>query len=91
TGDEPFVLKIKSPYLLLVSKDSGDNAFGKADIYVDGEFAFTADPHVNGWNHCNAQVVYRGKENTEHTVEIRRHADAKDKKFIILGFGYQGE
>ncbi len=91
TGDEPFVLKIKSPYLLLVSKDSGDNAFGKADIYVDGEFAFTADPHVNGWNHCNAQVVYRGKENTEHTVEIRRHADAKDKKFTILGFGYQGE
>lgn len=91
SGEEPFVLTIKSPYLLMVSKDSGDNAFGKADVYVDGEFAFTADPHINGWDHCNAQIVYRGKENVEHTVEIRRNKDSGNKRFTILGFAFQGE
>lgn len=91
SGDKPFVIKIKSPYLLLVSKDSGNNDFGKADIYVDGEFAFTADPHVNGWDHCNAQIVYRGRENVEHTVEIRRNPETPDKQFTILGFGYMAQ
>lgn len=91
SGEEPFVLKIKSPYLLMVSKDSGDNAFGKADVYVDGEFVFTADPHGNGWDHCNAQIVYRGKENVEHTVEIRRNSETPDTQFTILGFGYMSE
>ncbi|MBQ9768184.1 MAG: SGNH/GDSL hydrolase family protein [Lachnospiraceae bacterium] len=90
SGDEPFVIKVKSPYLLMVSKDSGNNDFGKADVYVDGEFVFTADPHVNGWDHCNAQIVYRGKENVEHTVEIRRSPETPNKQFTILGFGYQG-
>ena len=91
SGDAPFVLKIKSPYLLMVSKDSGSNDYGKADIYVDGTFAFTADPHVNGWDHCNAQIVYRGKENVEHTVEVRRNPDSAGKQFTILGFGYKAE
>ena len=90
SGDEPFVIKVKSPYLLMISKDSGNNDFGKADVYVDGEFAFTADPHVNGWDHCNAQIVYRGKENVEHTVEIRRNPETPNKQFTILGFGYKG-
>ncbi len=90
-ADEPFVLKIKSPYLLVITKDTGSMEFGKADIYVDGEFVFTADPHIVGWTHSTAQIAYRGKENTVHTVEIRRNPETKDKKFTILGFGYQGE
>lgn len=91
SGDAPFVLKIKSPYLLLVSKDSGNTAFGKADVYVDGEYVLTANPLANGWDHCNAQIVYRGKENVEHTVEIYRNPESEGKKFTILGFGYQAE
>jgi len=88
TGDEPFVIKIKSPYLLVITKDTGSQEFGKADIYVDGEYVLTADPHAVGWTHSTAQIVYRGKENTVHTVEIRKNPETKDKKFTILGFGY---
>ncbi len=88
TGDEPFVIKIKSPYLLVITKDTGSMDFGKADIYVDGEFALTADPHAVGWTHSTAQIAYRGKENVVHTVEIRKNPETKDKKFTILGFGY---
>lgn len=91
TGDEPFVIKIKSPYLLVITKDTGSMEFGKADIYVDGEYVLTADPHAVGWTHSTAQIAYRGKENVVHTVEIRKNPETLDKKFTILGFGYQGE
>ncbi|MDD5900164.1 MAG: SGNH/GDSL hydrolase family protein [Lachnospiraceae bacterium] len=91
TGDEPFVIKIKSPYLLVITKDTGSMEFGKADIYVDGEYVLTADPHAVGWTHSTAQIAYRGRENTVHTVEIRKNPETKDKKFTILGFGYQAE
>lgn len=87
-GDESFVIKIKSPYLLVITKDTGSIDFGKADIYVDGEYVLTADPHAIGWTHSTAQIVYRGKENTVHTVEIRKNPETKDKRFTILGFGY---
>lgn len=91
TGDEPFVIKIKSPYLLVITKDTGSMDFGKADIYVDGEYVLTADPHAVGWTHSTAQIAYRGKENVVHTVEIRKNPETLDKKFTILGFGYQAE
>lgn len=91
TGDEPFVIKIKSPYLLVITKDTGSMDFGKADIYVDGEYVLTADPHAVGWTHSTAQIAYRGKENVVHTVEIRKNPETLDKKFTILGFGYQEE
>lgn len=89
SGDEPFVIKLKSPYLFVITKDTGSQEFGKADIYVDGEYVLTADPHAVGWTHSTAQIVYRGKENTVHTVEIRKDPETKEKKFTILGFGYQ--
>ena len=90
TGDRPFVIKIKSPYLLVISKDSGDARFGEAEITVDGEPALTANPRLTGWNHSNAQIVYRGKENTVHTVEIRC-PKTEGKRFTIQGFGYLPE
>lgn len=88
SGEESFRLKMKSSSLLLVFKDSGDNAVGKADVFVDGSFVLTADPHKNGWTHCNAIILYRELPDTEHEVEIRMADDCKDKKFTILGFGY---
>lgn len=89
TGDKPFVIKIKSPYLLVISKDSGDPKFGAAEIYVDGKLALTADPRVTGWNHSNAQIAYRGLEDTWHTVEIHP-PKGECKRFTIQGFGYKG-
>ena len=37
---------------------------GYLDVLVDGEFRFTADPHVNNWLHCNAVLVFQEKEKT---------------------------
>ena len=56
--------------LLLVFKDSGEVNVGKAKVYVDGEYHFTADPHINNWQHCNAAIIFNNKTSENHVVRI---------------------
>lgn len=87
TKDAVFTMKLTCRNLVLVSKDSGDPHFGKADVYVDDTLALTAEPLVNGWNHCNPQIILNEKESGEHTVKIVMHPGDEEKRFTILGFG----
>ena len=87
TKDAEFVLEIKARNIVLVSKDSGTPRFGKADIYVDDKLVLTADPLVNGWNHCNPQIILNEKETANHVVKIVMHPGEEEKAFTILGFG----
>lgn len=83
----PFVMEITCESLLLVSKDSASNQTGCAEVWVDGEKALYADPHVNGWTHCNAQICFKGRERKNYHVEVRMAPGMEDKDFTILGFG----
>ena len=87
TKDAEFVMEITARNIVLVSKDSGTPKFGKADIYVDDKLAFTADPLVNGWNHCNPQIILNETESAKHVVKIVMHPGDEEKAFTILGFG----
>ena len=84
----PFVMDITCTSLLLVFKDSGSIDAGCAEVWVDDEKAFVADPHINGWIHCNAVICFCNKKSGEHHVEIRMAEGDEDKEFTILGFGY---
>lgn len=84
----PFVMDIVCKSLLLVFKDSADIGVGCAEVWADGEKVLFADPHINGWTHCNAAICFRDKELTSHHVEVRMAEGQADKKFTILGFGY---
>lgn len=86
--DDYFELKINCKALLLIYKDSGDMAVGKADVIVDGKKILTADPHINGWTHCNPVILFNEKSAEEHIVRIRMAERDEDKSFTILGFGY---
>ncbi|MDH6370237.1 hypothetical protein M2444_002017 [Paenibacillus sp. PastF-3] len=88
SGEESFKLTITSKNLILVYKDSGSSEFGKADIFVDGSLAVTADPHVNNWTHCNPVILYQNEASSEHQIEIKMVPEDQDKCFTILGFGY---
>ncbi|MDE6607340.1 MAG: SGNH/GDSL hydrolase family protein, partial [Lachnospiraceae bacterium] len=83
-----FELKICCRALLLVFKDSGDSAFGKADLFVDGKKIRTADPLINGWVHVNPVILIREKESSMHVVRISMAEGEEEKNFTILGFGY---
>ncbi|MNO33568.1 hypothetical protein D3C76_235790 [compost metagenome] len=88
SGEQNFKLTITSKNLILVYKDSGSSAFGKADIFVDDLLVVTADPHVNNWTHCNPVILYQNEVSCEHQIEIRMVPEDQDKCFTILGFGY---
>lgn len=74
--------------LLLIYKDSGSPAVGKAEVFVDGEKVLTADPHANGWVHCNPLICFRGGPCRTRHVEVRMAPGDEDKEFTILGFGF---
>ena len=83
----PFVMDITCESLLLVSKDSASNQVGCAEVWVDGEKVLYADPHINGWTHCNAQICFKGREKKSYHVEVKRAPGMEDRDFTILGFG----
>lgn len=87
-GNAPFVLELCCKALVLVFKDSGEVNAGRAEVFVDGEKRFTADPHINGWIHCNPVILIQEEEEKRHVIQIRMAAGEEEKEFTILGFGY---
>lgn len=83
-----FTLEITCKALLLIFKDSGELEAGRAEVFVDGAKKLVADPHVNGWIHCNPVILIQEKEAGWHRVSIRMAAGEEEKTFTILGFGY---
>lgn len=83
-----FEMRISCRALILISKDSGEVDAGRADVFVDKEYVLTADPHQNGWTHCNPLIVLNEKESGQHLVRIQMYEGDEKKKFTILGFGY---
>ena len=71
----------------MVFKDSDRPEYGTAEVIVDGEKLYEADPLKVGWTHCNAAIVFNEKVSKSHVVEIRMKEGHEDKKFTILGFG----
>lgn len=87
-GGGPFVLELVCRALVLVFKDSGEVKAGRAEIFVDGVKKMTADPHINGWIHCNPVILILEQKAKKHVVQIRMAAGEEKKEFTILGFGY---
>ncbi|HKL79670.1 MAG TPA: SGNH/GDSL hydrolase family protein [Mobilitalea sp.] len=88
SGKESFRMRVKSKNLIMVFKDSGDPDFGTSDVYVDGKYFKTLNPHHNNWVHCNPVILYQHDICEEHEIEVRMSPDNEDKCFTILGFGY---
>ena len=66
-----FKAKIKCSAILIAYMDSASPEVGCAEIYVDGEKKLTIDPHIIGWQHCNALIAHRGGPAKEYEIEIR--------------------
>lgn len=83
-----FEIKIQCKALVLIFKDAGDLSVGKADVFVDDKKILTADPHINGWVHCNPVILFMEDVVKEHIVRIQMAEGDEEKSFTILGFGY---
>lgn len=86
TGEcEPFKLDVEATALLIIFKDSCENADGTASVFVDGEKVLTLDPKIVGWTHCNPTIIFRNSELKKRHIEVK--VDDPTKNFTILGFG----
>ena len=85
---KPFTMDIICTALLIIIKDSASVEVGEAEVFVDGEKVLRANPHINGWTHCNPMICFRGKERKTYHVEVKLAPEQEDKDFTILGFGY---
>ncbi len=85
---QPFVMDITCSALLIIIKDSASNSVGRAEVFADGKKVLLADPHINGWTHCNPLICFRGRECRNYHIEVRMAEGEEDKDFTILGFGY---
>lgn len=88
SGQPYFEMKISCKALMMIYKDSGEPEVGTADVYVDERRIMTADPHVNGWIHCNSVILFAEEEVKEHIIRICPTLGMEEKTFTILGFGY---
>lgn len=85
---QPFKMEITCKALVLVFKDCGEVNSGKAEVFLDGEKIYLADPKINGWVHCNPKILFDEAESRTHVIEIKMLEEDKEKTFTILGFGY---
>lgn len=86
-GSEAFEMKLTCKGLLMAYKQSSDKKFGSVDVYVDGEFVMKVDGCSDGgWNNPVPVQIIKGREEAEHTVEIRMSEGSEGKAFSILAF-----
>ena len=85
SGETVFRARMKFSALVVAYMDSASIDVGCAEVYVDGEKKLDIDPHIIGWQHCNALIAFRGGPSQERDVEVRIIDGSK--KFILLGFG----
>ncbi len=83
----PFVLDVECRSLMIVYMDSASPSVGNAEVYDNGELKIKIDPHIVGWTHANALIVFESDTKSLHHVEVRLDEGSEDKKFTILGFG----
>lgn len=86
--NKPFEMEIECKALLIVYKDSHQNEYGVAEVYVDGEKKLEIDPKAIGWVHANPYICINDTVSKKHVVSVSMKQGYEDKCFAILGFGY---
>lgn len=87
--------------LIFVYKHQGSwleakEAFGKAEVYVDGKKVNSSQDGTasfdgakdGGWNDCVQEIIIDEASTSIHTVEVKMSAGDENKGFTILAFGY---
>lgn len=88
TSNEPLTFTFEGKALFMVFKEVSGDAFGTAEIYIDGEKATVAKGGTpSGWNNPATTLIFREKESKTHKVEIKMAEGEEAKGFAILAFG----
>lgn len=88
-GTDSFTMSLKCKNLLFVYKSSSSEAFGTANVYVDGRLITQIDSKQGGgWNNPVTLLLLKKGTSERHTIEIKMAEGNEEKEFTILAFGY---
>lgn len=88
-GSESFKVTLNAKNILLVYKESSDESFGTAEVYIDGERVRTINSHAaGGWNNPQTVLVLDAVTAEQRELEVRMAEGHEDKAFTIMAIGY---
>lgn len=84
-GEEPLIFEVKASNIGVMFYRTIDGLSGSYDIYVDGEYKQTLNgDFTGGWgNSIETIEVYHSKENSSHTIEIKRSENSEGGVSIL--------
>lgn len=88
--NDPLTIEVNCQTFMLLYKETSENAYGSADLYVDGvKKTKLSCYNDSGWN--NGKVCIALKENTsdKHTIQLKMAEGDEAKKFTLYAIGYQ--
>lgn len=88
--DDPLTIEVNCQTFMLVYKETSENAYGSADLYVDGEKKTTLSCYNgSGWNNGKVCIALQEEKSAKHKIELKMAEGDKAKKFTLYAIGYQ--
>ncbi len=88
-GNESLKIELTCKNILLSYKFSSSQNFGKASVYIDGQFITELNGYLNGgWNNTETVLIFDQDVSAPHVLEIKMSEGQENKSFTILGIGY---
>ncbi|MBQ3156451.1 MAG: SGNH/GDSL hydrolase family protein [Clostridia bacterium] len=85
----PMILSLDASLMTVVVKQERNTRCGKAEVWVDGKLKTTLNCYAdNAWGNPVTQLIYLGRSDAPHTVEIRMAEGSETKTFTLLDVGY---
>ena len=89
SGTESFKIALTCKNILLTHKYSNSPNFGKASVYIDGNYITELSGYLSGsWNNTETVLLLDQATAAPHVLEIQMSEGQDDKQFTILGIGY---
>ncbi len=86
----PLKIEVNCRIFMLLYKETSEEAYGDADLYVDGVKKSTLSCHnASGWNNGKVCIALKEDTSAKHTIELKMADGNEAKKFTLYAIGYQ--
>ena len=82
-------LQLDASVMTVVYKQENNAICGAAEVWVDGKLKATLNSNsANAWGNPATEMIFLGKSDAPHTVELRMAPGSEFKTFNLLDIGY---
>lgn len=85
----PLTLQLDATLMTIVYKQENNAICGVAEVWVDGKCKATLNSYSDSaWGNPVTEMIFLGKSDAPHTIEIRMAEGSEFKTFNLLDIGY---